>query len=347
VTAVLAAILALGLPTTTQASTTTMQLAAGGDGRRMALGLSMLPDRSRETYDDIARRLGRAPAMWSFWSNWGALDRRGCRGGPSSMPPTGPLVSHVVEQGSVPVIIWQPADPARIERPLYTYSKIARGDFDCYLRRFAEAVADIEGPVILRFAHEFDGYWFAWGMGRFTNTPKSFVRAWRHIWDIFRGPDGLAPNARFLWSPNGCPCPEQMEELFPGDQYVDYLGMTAFNWGAWQRVDGKPRPWIQLDTIVERRLGGFANLPFKPVIITETGSTHRGGNKARWITRGYTALLERFPQVLAVMYFNVDISALGDPNAQENWLLTLPRSRSALRAYRELVQDTRFQGTVP
>jgi hypothetical protein len=138
-----------------------------------------------------------------------------------------------------------------------------------------------------------------------------------------------------------------MLAMFPGEQYVDYLGLTAFNWASFHDDDrGRPVRWQRLAEIVKRRLGGFELLPPIPVIITEVGSHYKGGNKATWIRNGYRALVERFPQVVAAMYFDIDMTTLNDPEHPENWLLTLPRDGSALKAYRALLRDPRFHGTL-
>ena len=144
------------------------------------MGMTIQAARSQAAYDAVVEELGHAPAIWSFWADWGDLDEAGCAGPRTTPLPDPALLAHMREQGTVPLIIWQPVDSTRQDEPLYTYEKIAAGDFDCYLRSFAEGVAAIEGPVLLRFAHEFDGYWFPWGMGRFTNTPETFVAAWQH-----------------------------------------------------------------------------------------------------------------------------------------------------------------------
>lgn len=337
------------------AATTSTVAAQGGerqgtgkDVRPMVLGVSMQPDRSQATYDGFVEQVGRPPAIWSFWSEWGNLDETGCVGGQTSLPPDPALIAHLAAQGTVPLLIWSPVDSTQLDSPRYTYDEITKGTFDCYLKAFAQAVAAIPGPVLIRFAHEFDGYWFPWGIGRFTNVPETFIAAWRHIWDIFRGPEGLAPNALFVWSPLGGSSAAKMNELWPGDQYVDYIGMTAFNWAGFHTdAKGQPVEWKSLPRIVDNRLKGFRDLPTKPIIITELGSHFEGGDKAAWITDGYTALVQRYPQIVGAIYFNVDMNKVNDPGHTENWILTMPEDGSALEAYKRLLTQRRFKGAIP
>jgi hypothetical protein len=331
----LAAILAAGIPGT----------AAAGTTRQVAMGVSMLQDRSLDAYQSFVAASGRAPAAWSFWVNWG---------GTKTALPDAALLGALRAAGTVPLVIWQPVDPADPTSLDFTYARIASGKLDSYIRGFAHQVHAYGGRVLIRFAHEFDGDWFPWGVlgsNRLAgNDPTTFRKAWIRIWNIFRGTGsgrGLARNARFIWSPLGCDCSGKMKSLWPGKQYVDYLGLTAFNWAGFHLDrSGKPLAWQSLDSIVGMRLRGFRFLPGnKSVILTEVGSNYTGGNKAAWITGGYGRVYSRYPQVKAVLYFNVDMNQANDPGHTEDWLLTTPDD-TALQAYRKLLTQTRFKGRV-
>ena len=203
--------------------------------------MSRQPDDFKpETYRAARDRVGRWPAIWSIWSDWG---------GTSRYLPTNGLMADLRSHGTVPLIIWQPVDSAVPRSGKYTYKRIARGDYDWYIKRFARQVNAYHGRVLIRFAHEFDGDWFPWavvGRNRLPgNSPDTFKKAWTRIWNIFRGEGknrGLARNARFIWSPLGCDCNQRMNSLWPGGRYVDYLGLTAFNWAGYHKVR-----WVSLD----------------------------------------------------------------------------------------------------
>jgi hypothetical protein len=129
-----------------------------------------------------------------------------------------------------------------------------------------------------------------------------------------------------------------MNGLWPGSKYVDYIGFTAFNWASYHDVE-----WKTLDYLLSHRLAYFRDLPKKPMIITELGTHYIGGNKAKWITDGYDAVYKKWPKVVGIIYFNVDVQ-LDDPEHPENWLLTKPDNGSALKAYKKLLNQTRFKG---
>jgi hypothetical protein len=295
----------------------------------------MLKDRDIATYDAFTKATGRAPATWSIWSDWGS-------------PTTGNLplgfMGQIKAQGTVPMIIWQPVDSTDKWNREYSYKSIRRGDHDPYIKSFAQQVNDYGGRVLIRFAHEFDGGWYPWGVGKPGNSVTDFKVAWRRIFRIFRDPEtGLAKNARFIWSPQGSKDRDWMAKAFPGATYVDYLGFTAFNWATYKRL-----PWYPLTRIVAHRIGLFSKLPRKRVIVTETGSDFRGRkrSKAAWLRDGYAAVYKRWPQIVAIAYFHVDMRETGDPKHPENWSLDSPSDGSAMRAYRRLLTQTRFRGSI-
>ena len=62
---------------------------------------------------------------------------------------------------------------------------------------------------------------------------------------------------------------------------------------------------------------------------------------------GYTTLAKRYPQIVGAIYFNVDMNQVNDPGHLENWILTMPEDGSALEAYKRLLGQRRFKGTIP
>jgi hypothetical protein len=323
----LAALLVAGTAVPTAAAT-----------RRIALGVSMLKDRDVAAYDAFRDQTGRAPATWSIWSDWGS---------PTTQDLPLEFMEHLKQNGTVPLIIWQPVDSTSLWNRAYSYENIAAGDFDDYIKAFAEQVRTYDGRVLIRFAHEFDGTWYPWGIGKPGNSMDDFKKAWRRIWRFFRDPEvGRAKQARFIWSPQGSKPRSWMTKAFPGRPYVDYIGFTAFNWAGYKRLE-----WRSMAAVVKLRVSLFADLPKKPFFVTETG-THPGRSrpgdrwKADWIKDGYAAVYKKWPRIVGVSYFNVNMNDTGDPEHPENWSLDRPTDGSARRAYRSLLTETRFRGRI-
>ena len=320
---------------------------------QVALGYSHDPaefqDRDMAAVDATIERIGVTPATWTMWSNWGS---RG--GGTECVPEVGrcafpsEAAAGLLERGITPMIWWQPVAPPGPEREEYArYLRIIRGHHDDYIRQWATDARDHGGPIILRFAHEMNGKWYPWSLGRYDNTPERFRQAWQHIWRIFR--DVGASNVSFMWSParedcEGCLTEYRYEDFYPGNRFVDYVGLNAYNSarGQWRSLTSTlERPIERLREVSETR-----SFPLgKPIIIGEVGSNHEGGSKASWITDGYQEVFRRWPRVKAIVYFDVDMTERSkkDPD----WRLRWPGDGSAMQAYRDLAAMPRFRGTLP
>lgn len=308
---------------------------AAAASRRVALGVSMLQDRDIATYDAFKAASGRAPATWSIWADWGT---------PSNRDLPLEFMQYLKANGTVPLVIWQPVDSRDKWNRAYSYRNIAKGMYDPYIERFAQDLRSLDMRVLIRFAHEFDGSWYPWGVGKPGNEVNHFRAAWRHVYQKFRdAKTGLAKQARFIWSPQGSKGASWMKEAFPGSSYVDYLGFTAFNWAGFKKME-----WRSLANIVERRVNLFKYLPRKPIIVAETGTDyrHKRHTKAKWLSDGYAAVYKKWPRIVAISYFNVDMRQTGDPKHPENWSLDRPTDGSPMRAYRALLKQTKFKGTV-
>lgn len=225
------------------------------------------------------------------------------------------------------MLFWQPVDPNNPGDPGYAYSRIIAGDHDAYLHRWAQAAKAWGGPILAKFAHEMNGTWFPWSIGRFDNTPETFRQAWQHIWQIVH--DEGATNVRFVWAPFSCPPCGVYAGLYPGDDYVDYAGVSQFDWGG----------NTSMQALLAAPVGAIAQLTSRSIIVAEIG-TPAGPGKAAWIRRGYPAVYETYPQVAAIVYFDVDSRYAGQPD----WRLDQPPA--ALTAYRDLYEDSRFTGRI-
>jgi mannan endo-1,4-beta-mannosidase len=176
-----------------------------------------------------------------------------------------PIFEESTRRGLVPMLTWEPWQPAHginpgELQPEYSNAAIASGAQDDYIRSVARVVAAHPGPVLIRYAHEMNGYWYPW-----HNDPAAYVAAWRHVVSIFRA-DG-ATNAVWIWSVAPDPVLSSKRWLaglpayWPGSAWVDAVGMTAIRSGT------KPFTVAQFGRRLER-LRSYG----KPVWITEAGA---------------------------------------------------------------------------
>jgi beta-mannanase len=195
---------------------------------------------------------------------------------------------------------------------------VASGDADGLLRERAEACRDFGSPIYIRWAAEFnDAANAAYG------RPAEFVAAWRRIVSVFRAAG--ATNVRWVWCPlaleKAWSPADDWRRYYPGDRYVDWVGMDGYNWGttrSWSR-------WQSFGEIFAPLYSDYARR--KPLLICEVASAERGGDKAAWIRSMGADLSSRFPKVAAVVWFHT--------NKETDWRVN--SSRASLRAFRSIV----------
>ena len=235
----------------------------------------------------------------------------------------GPL-TDIWKAGHVPLISWQPfarrkqATSETIERA------IARGRRDKQIRTWATLLDRWARPrgeesrgrrVYFRPAHEMNGNWFPWsavdssritaipastsresgeGENPTTGTPEDYVGMWRQLHGIFAKTKLDETNIQWIWSPNvdelgGI----SAERYYPGDEFVDWVGLDGFNFGSSQSSSSWESRWRSPEQLFDQMLNRIRELTDKPVALTEFASSsavdsgseteYRPENKAQWI----------------------------------------------------------------
>ena len=204
-------------------------------------------------------------------------------------------------------------------QPDFQLRAIYEGRYDDYIRAWAEDARTWGHPFFLRFDHEMNGWWFAWSEQLDGNQPGDYVKAWRHVHDIFEQVG--ATNVTWVWCINitGNPRLTPASELYPGDSYVDWVSMDGFNWGS-----DNGGYWQSFYDVFEHTYAELNSLaPNKPQMIAEVASSEKGGpigspaSKAAWITDMFRQLPLNFPRIQAVLWFD---SVGEDP--EHTWLIT-------------------------
>jgi hypothetical protein len=114
---------------------------------------------------------------------------------------------------------------AMLPNDRFTLEDGAAGAYDAHWRRFAEAFAERgETDAILRIGWEFNGDFYPWAAG---GKEDLFVDYWRRIVDVLRSVPGT--NFQFDWSPLGGNRGADVERAYPGDEYVDFIGLDAYD----------------------------------------------------------------------------------------------------------------------
>jgi hypothetical protein len=273
--------------------------------------------------DRFTRAVGQQPTVYEFAQGWAVnqFDRS--------------AIDRVADRGMLPLISWEPWDyrkespivALRGDQPAYRLANIVNGDYDGYIRSWATGVKGLGYTIALRFAHEMNGNWYPWGVFTNGNDPRQYVRAWRHIHDIFTSAG--ATNVIWVWSPNIIwNTFTNLGAMYPGNSYVDWIGLSGYY--------GTPGmlAYQSFNQVFARTISELRTFTDKPLVITETGATDVSGLMSRWITQMFQEL-PAHPDIIGVIWFEafnvIDWKVADDPAAGAAFAAGLARPRYRLR----------------
>lgn len=251
---------------------------------------------------DTDARIGRKPAIHLTYYNW-ADDWMASS-----------ATAFDFGDGRIPLVNWEPFG--------VNFDDIVSGALDGTIAARADEAARNGQKFFLDFAAEMNEE-EGWG----GHDPAKYVAAWRHIHDIFIAHG--ATNVVWAWCPNvtdsdGAP---PAMDYYPGDGYVDWVGVDGYNWGT----SDPSFTWQSFNDVfagIYPQLAGTG----KPIIIGETASDEVGGSKAQWIDDVVPTLQNNFPQIKAVVWFDID--------KERHWQIN--SSPESLAAYQRMAQDPYF-----
>ncbi|MFE7561383.1 glycoside hydrolase family 26 protein [Kitasatospora sp. NPDC057500] len=272
--------------------------------------------------DEFTAAVKRRPSVLEFSVGWWdkQFDRR--------------IFDSVAERGIMPMVAWEPwdfrkeskVDKLRGEQPDYALRRIIGGEFDTYIKQWAEGVKGLGYPIALRFAHEMNGYWYPWAEQSNGNHRGEYAQAWKHVHDLFR--QAGADKVVWVWSPNlDYENATPLESLYPGDDYVDWIGLSGY-----YGTIGMEK-YASFDQIFEPTLKKLRMFSQKPLVITETAATDSSGQKARWITEMF-AQLPAHPDIIGLIWY--------EAVKEVDWRVTA--SEAAGAAYAAGVAAPRYAG---
>ncbi len=223
--------------------------------------------------------------------------------------------------------------------------EIINGNFDSYIQNWAVEAKAYGKPLWVCFDGEMNGDWHngsgaanggakldGYGDPAKPDGPEIYIDAWRHIHDIFRavGTDNVA----WVWSVNNSDWPREpwnkFQNYYPGDNYVDWLGVDGYNWNR-----AEYGGWMTFSQVFDNQADEYSNSfnrlraisTQKPIIIAEFACAHevqrQGKRKSDWIKDAFNLLKTKYPFVECFIWF--------DANKEENWLIvsagnTAPRT---------------------
>lgn len=232
---------------------------------------------------------------------------------------------------------------------------------------FARLIAP--APCIVRWNHEMNGSWYPWGQ-----QPERYVERFRAFAATLRREAKLAQMA---WTPNqgwgypwkGCRYANPglaggdcYAPYYPGDDVVDWVGISFYHWGENRGANEVPPPgkWAQALGF-GNPVGNFHDLfaagHGKPMMIAETsalydlGDTKKGGAseadiKSAWIRQVYNTgdgaqprLDLELPLLKAVFWFSI-LKREEEVGGMVDW--RLDANPVVAHTYREAVTSPHF-----
>ena len=331
-------------------------------------------DWERDSPSEYARRLGRRPAVYVEFAPF-PLDA-------ASATRLDAVVAKVATEGGMLLVTLEPHAGLAAVTP-----KVADELADRLARYNGRGV-----PVFVRFAHEMNGSWYPW-----SQQPAEYIRAFRVVADAVHR---RAPRSATVWAPNygggypftggqhaakpGSPAFAALDTngdgrlsmaddpygpYYPGDDAVDWVGMSLYHWGArypWgenelpeagkfvAQLTGEYRGANGDERAVPDFAAVYATTHGKPIAITETAAFHApeaGGaaaeaTKRRWWEQVLDpAVRSRVPRLAMVNWFEWDKFET-EVDVRVDWTVT--RQPEMAAAFRHaLGEHLRFAEDVP
>lgn len=263
---------------------------------------------------------------------------------------------------NVPVVSWEPTLCSAAATPADVEVRAARGDYDAYLAAWADRMKKfVSGPdgsygtaddrrVYIRLAHEMNGDWYPWGAAVGGNSAAHYILMWQRVRGIFWQKGLDARSVQWIWAVNHEDVGfARAEDYYPGDAYVDWIGIDGYNWGASQSWSSWKAPEQVFGPMIARLRG----LTAKPLALTETASsTSMPGRvdvaaKSLWITQLFSYATASTTDARMIVWFNedkeTDWAVFGGTNGDE----TYRSGRSSYKAYGSYRAAAQAPGLLP
>jgi len=255
---------------------------------------------------EIEQAIGKPFDILSFYQTWGDREQ-------DEFPRA--LMRNVAQQGAMPMITWEPWLTAFARnRGQAGYAsrtdlrEISGGAYDAYIRAWAREAAIYGRVFLLRFAHEMNNPQYPWSL-QAGNRPEDFIAAWRHVWTLFQ--EEGARNVVWVWSPQGPP----PDAVYPGREYVDWVGVSVFNYGVFSADGG----WHSFEYVYDPIYRAALRYE-RPIMIAELGTVSLGGNRAEWYATALDRIATRYPETRALVLFNNPVDRTL-PGSVINWAI--------------------------
>ena len=227
------------------------------------------------------------------------------------------LLCAAYGRGAVNTVSWHPQNPesgasAWDGKTSTAVSSILPGganhaQFRLWLDRLAGFFVGLKSadgtcaPVLFRPFHEHTGNGFWWGKG--NCTAEEYIALWRFTLEYLRDTKGVH-NLLYVYSPDIVSSQDNYLEFWPGDAYVDILGLDAYDRSSWAIETNGLR--------LMRLLKHIAYLKNKPFAFTETG-LENNTSQSKWWTEKLSKAIAGIPVAYVLVWRNKDTNHFFGP----------------------------------
>lgn len=282
------------------------------------------------------------------------------------------IIYDIWNHGAVPIVTWEANTGANT--PANIDALIANGTYDAYANAWADRMkVFLAGPdgvygngddrrAYMRFAHEMNANWYPWSAATpgSTNTPADYVNMWRHVWSLFQAKGIGNDHLQWAWVPMNFDAGNYpLEQYWPGGQYVDWVGLDAYNWAASTSWSTWYSPIALIDGTINR-----LSVYGKPIMIPEVGSgstsgcatCYNAGAKSQFIRElfDYVSIKgveDGGPRIRLIAWFNIDKetdwAVFGATFGDSTYLAPSGQTYHVYSAYKTLLNASNFIGPNP
>jgi Glycosyl hydrolase family 26 len=204
----------------------------------------------------------------------------------------------------------------------FNSSQVISGECDPAIQRMADLYlqwVSLGGGrrAMIAPLQEMNGIWTSYGKD--PNTSAQFKEAYRHILSIFADKGITRDQVWWVFAPNGYSNPgddaRKFENYYPGDDVVDIVGFSSYNYGYCPDINPNYWRWESYSEIFEPYIARMQVMAAsKPIIIAETASTayyhDESGNPRydidamnQWLIENYNYFASR-SGVIGIYYFS-------------------------------------------
>lgn len=246
-------------------------------------------------------------------------------------------LTRLWENGSVVELTLQPVkyDPATNANIVYD---ILDGKYDEFLHDYAADVARFGHPVLFRPFNEMNGDWCTYSAYWSARDCSTYVELYRYVYSIFEE-EGANKNTLWIWNPNEKSFPDFcwnfVDNYYPGDEYVDIVGLTGYNTGDYYEGE----TWRSFDEIYAPLYAQMAPQYQQPLMITEFACSSIGGDKAVWIADMFNHI-KNYPHIKAAVWWDsADFDADGTI-ARDYYI---DNDKAALRVFKDHLAQSDYK----